>query len=274
MKFDLDKAWRDAMSLLKANLGLLVTIAGVFYFLPYAAATSFIPEMSQLANPGAGMNADAMMAVMQSMVAKYWWLFLALMIVGGIGNLAMLALMRQRAKPTVAEALETGVKSIATYLGAQIIQAGLIVLVIFFLVGLPGVVGGRALAALGMVLAFVVTLYIIIKLTLVSPVIAMDGEMNPVAAIRKSWTLTKDNSLRLFLFFALLVIAFLVISSVVSLVATLLLAFASAEIASFGMAVVEAATNAIAVVVGACILAAIHAQLARLHSRDEITIEI
>lgn len=273
MKFDLDTAWRDAMALLKAHLGLLATIAGVFYFLPYAAATSFVPEMAQLANPGSGMNPDAMMAVMEAMIAKYWWLFLALMILGGIGNLAMLALMRQRGKPTVGEALATGLRSIATYLGAQVIQAGAIVLAIFLLVAIPGAIGGQALAALGLILAIVVGIYIVIKLSLVSPVIAIDAELNPVAAIRRSWKLTKGNSLRLFLFFVLLALAFLVISTVASLLATLLFALASAEIASFGMGVMEAAINAVAVVVAACILAAIHTQLARLRARDEVPAE-
>ena len=263
MKFDLDKAWREAVSLLKANLGLLATIAGVFYFLPYTAATSFIPELSQMSNPAAGMTPEAMIAMFEAIVAKYWWLFLILIILGGIASLAMLALMRQRGKPTVGEALGSGLRSIATYLGAQVLQAALLVAMVIVLVGLPAALGSRALSALGMLVGFVLAIYLVIKLVLVSPVIAIEGERNPVAAMRRSWALTKGSSLRLLLFFVLLAVAFIVISSVISLIATLMLAFASSQIATFGMSVIEAGTNAIAVVVGACVLAAIHGQLSR-----------
>ena len=267
MKFDLDLAWREAMGLLRANLGLLATIAGVFYFFPYAATTGLIPEMALLANPSAGATPEATMAIIEATFAKYWWLFLALMILGGIGNLAMLALMRQRDKPTVGEALGTGLRSIASYLAAQFIQAGLLILVIVLLVGLPAAAGARAVAVLGSLAALVVAIYIVIKLSLLAPIIAIEGQMNPAVAVRRSWQLTKGSSLRLFLFFALLIVAFIVVSSVVSLAATLLLAFAGPETAQFGMAVVGAATNTVAVVVGACVVAAIHTQLKRL--RDD-----
>lgn len=271
MKFDLDRTWREAMSLLKANLGLLATIAGVFYFLPYAAATSFIPELAQLSNPAAGMDAEAMMAMIEAVAAKYWWLFLVLIVLGGIANLAMLALMRQREKPTVGEALGSAMQSIATYLGAQLLQAAILVTAILLLVSLPGAIGGRAGAAIGMLASFVLAIYVVIKLVLVSPIIAIERELNPVAAMRRSWSMTKGSSLRLLLFFILLAVAFLVISSVVSLLATLVLAFASAELATFGMAVIEAGTNAVAVVVGACVLAAIHRQLSA--KRDPVDVE-
>lgn len=268
MKFDLDTAWRDAMGLLKGNLGLLATIAGVFYFLPNAAVTSLVPDIARMTNPAQGMDLDQMMGMMQATFEKYWWLFLALMILGGIASLAMLALMRQRAKPTVGEALATGLRSIPTYLAAQLLQGLLIVLVATILFVLPAATGFRAFAALGVLVSGPVIAYLVIKLMLVSPVIAIEGEMNPVAAMQRSWKLTKGSSLRLFLFLVLLLLAFIVISSVVSLFATFLLAFAGAETAQFGTAVVEAATSAVAVVIGACVLAAVHTQLSRLRGRD------
>lgn len=273
MKFDLDTAWRDAMGLLKGNLGLLATIAGVFYFLPNAAVTGLVPEIAQMTNPTPGMDLDAMMGMMQATVAEYWWLFLALLVLGGIGSLAMLALMRQRAKPTVGEALVTGLRSIPSYMVAQLLQGLLIVLTATLLVSIPAVTGSAALKALGVLAAFVVIPYLLIKLLLIAPVIAIEGELNPLAAMRRSWRMTKGNSWRLLLFFVLLVLAFFVISSVISLFATLALAFASTDTAQFGMAVIEAGTSAIAVVIGACILAAIHTQLSRMNRRPEAASE-
>ncbi|MEZ5680423.1 MAG: glycerophosphoryl diester phosphodiesterase membrane domain-containing protein [Erythrobacter sp.] len=273
MKFDLDTAWRDAMGLLKGNLGLLATIAGVFYFLPNAAATSLVPEIAQLSNPAPGMDLDAMIAMIEATVAQNWWLFLSLLILGGIGSLAMLALMRQRAKPTVGQALATGLRSIPSYLGAQLLQGLLIVSAATLLITLPAATGSTALRALGVLAAFVVIPYLLIKLIMIAPAIAIEGELNPVTAIKRSWTLTKGNSWRLFLFFVLLVLAFFVISSVVSMFGTLALAFASAKTAQFGMAVIEAGTSAVGVVIGACILAAIHTQLSRLRGSPEVASE-
>ena len=41
--------------------------------------------------------------------------------------------------------------------------------------------------------------------------------MNPIAALGRSWRLTKGNSLMLFLFYVLLVLAILVVSFVVTM---------------------------------------------------------
>lgn len=273
MKFDLDKAWREAMALLKANLGLLASIAGVFYFLPNAAAISFIPDLSEIANSAAGMTPEAMLAAIEALFAKYWWLFLALIVIGGIGSLAMLALMRQNDKPTVAEALGIGLRLIATYLATQIIMGMAIVLATVLFVGVLGMVGGRPLALLGNIFAMVAGIFVVVRLTMVSPVIAVEGETNPLTAMRRSWALTRGSGTRLLLFYILLAIAFLVISSVITMFAALAFAFASAGIASFGMGVVDSATNAIAIVVGACILAATHSQLGRVQGRSRVTVD-
>lgn len=264
MKFNLDTAWKDATGLLSRNLGLLAVIAGVFFFIPYAGITIAIPEMANLENAQNAGSVEAMMAAMNDLYQSYWWVFLILAVVQGIGLLAMLALVRRRANPTVGEALATGARAVPSYIGTQLLQTGLLVIVATLLIGLGAAIGLQLLAALGAVIAFVVVCYLVTKLSLIAPVIAIEGELNPLKALRRSWTLTKGNSIRLFFFYLLLIVAFVVLSAVISLVIGLVFALAGEQAALLGEAIVSGLVNAVMIVVMVCVLAAVHTQLLRL----------
>lgn len=270
MKFNLDTAWKDATGLLSRNLGLLSVIAGVFFFLPYAGITIALPEMGNLAKAQASGNPEIIMAAVTDLYVQYWWVFLTLAVIQGIGFLAMLALVRRRANPTVGEALATGARAIPSYIAVQLMQTGLIVIVAVLLVGLGAVTGLQLLAALGGVIAGVVILFLVTKLSLVAAVIAIEGDLNPVRAMQRSWSLTRGNSVRLFAFYALLVVAFLVLSAVISLVLGLVFALFGEEAALLGEAIVSGFVNAAMIVVMVCVLAAVHTQFARLGSRASV----
>lgn len=273
MKFDLDTAWKDTTGLLSRNRGLLAVIAGVFFFLPYAALAIALPGMGDLEAAQASGNLDAMMGAINDLYASYWWVYLILAIVQGIGLLAMLALVRRRANPTVGQALSTGVKSVPTYIAAQLLQTALFAIVAGLLIGVGAVTGLPALAVLGGVIAFVVVCYIVTKLSLAAPVIAIDGELNPIRALQRSWALTRGNSIRLFFFYLLLLAAFVVLSIVISLVLGLAFAIAGEQAALLGEAVISGLLNAIMIVVIVCVLAAVHTQLGRLSDNPDATTE-
>lgn len=264
MKFDLDIAWKDTTGLLTRNLGLLAVVAGVFFFLPYAGITIAMPEMGELEQASASGNFEVMMAAVSDLYLQHWWVFLILAIVQGIGLLAMLALVRQRPSPTVGEALGTGARSVLSYIAAQLLQTALIVFAVTVLITVGALTGLQALAALGGVIGFVATCYIFTKLSLAAPVIAIDGERNPVRALARSWTLTKGNSIRLFFFYLLLLVAFIIVSTVISLVLGLVFALAGEQAALFGQGIVSGLTNAVMIVVAICVLAAVHTQFMRL----------
>ena len=264
MKFDLDTAWKDATGLLSRNLSLLAVIAGVFFFLPYAGITIAIPEMADLQQAQASGNGEVMLAAVADLYTAYWWVFLILAVVQSAGLLAMLALVRRRANPTVGEALTTGARSVPSYIAAQLIQSALVVIVAMLLVGLGAAFGLQLLAALGGVIAFVLICYIVTKLSLAAPVIAIEGELNPVRALQRSWALTRGNSMRLFAFYVLLLIAFVVLSAVLSLVLGLAFALGGEEAALLGEAIVSGLVNSAMIVVMVCVLAAVHTQFRRL----------
>ena len=77
---------------------------------------------------------------------------------------------------------------------------------------IPHAASGRALQAFsGVALA----IYAMIKISLVPAVIVAESTANPLTAIRRSWRLTKGNSLRLLLFYALLLIPYVIIAALV-----------------------------------------------------------
>ena len=57
-----------------------------------------------------------------------------------------------------------------------------------------------AAATLAVVLTIPVMIYLFIKFALTAPVIAIEGERNPIKALARSWKLTKGNSFRIVLF--------------------------------------------------------------------------
>lgn len=263
MKFDFDTAWKEAMALLKANLSLLAVIAGVFFFIPYAVIMVAIPDMDMFANMQPGDN-EAAMAAVTELYGNYWWALLLLAIIQGIGLLAMLALLQRRASPTVGEALQVGSKSVLSYLGSQLLQTVLLVLIVAVALVPGAAIGSPVLAFLGGLIALVAVCYVLTKFSLVSPVIAIEGERNPITALKRSWRMTKGNSIRLFFFYLLLLVALVVISMVLSLLLSLVFALGGEQAAALGSAIVSGLSNALIIVLMTCILAAVHLQLSRL----------
>lgn len=263
MKFDLDTAWKDALNLLRRNLGLLAVIAGVFFFLPYAVIGIALPGMETLQQAQASGDPEAMLAAVGQIYQDNWYIFLALAIVQGTGLLAMLALVRRRAKPTVGEALGTGARSVVSYILTQAIQALGIMAVATLIVTLGAMTGLGAIAYLALILALALAVYIFVRLSLAAPVIAIEGELNPLKALRQSWALTAGSGTRLLIFYALLLVAFIVVSSVLTLVLGLVFALAGEQAALFGEALVSGFVNATMIAMLACILAAVHTQMLR-----------
>ena len=271
MKFDLDTAWKDTTRLLRDNFGLLAVVAGVFYFLPYLMALLWVPGLMELTAGQFDPNSDEMQAMMNEMMSDYWWALLLLGIVQGIGFLAMLALLGRRTNPTVGEALQTGAKSVPSYLAATLLTGFAIALVVIVLIAIPLAIGSSALAVLGGILALVASLYLFTKFALVGPVIGIEQVLNPVAALGRSWRLTKGNSVRLFFFFALLFIAFAVISALVGMVFSLVFALGGLEAQDFGTAFSSSLMNAVLAVFFSAVLAAALIQLVRLGDRAAVS---
>ena len=260
-KFDLDTAWKDATRLFKDNFGLMAVIAGVFVFLPSAIVTLALPEMSQF---GQIDNEEAAQAAMMAFFSENWLTLLLLVIVQTIGILALLALLRRHARPTVGEAIGAGFTSVPSYLAVQFIFFVGVVLLAAILVGFAATIGGAPLAAVGTIIFAVIAFYLAIKLLLAPVVIAMEDVRNPIAAMNASWQLTKGNSLRLFFFMAMIIVVYYIVAWLVNSIFSLIFALGGPEVQLFGTAIVSSAVSALFVMLLVSILAAIYVQINRL----------
>ncbi|WP_338446232.1 hypothetical protein V5F89_00055 [Pelagerythrobacter marensis] len=258
MKFDMGRAWSETTAMLGANKELLAVIAGIFIFLPNLALAMLVPEMMQ--GP-AEVDPENPMATMQAFYAENGIWFFLLAIVQAIGTLSLLALLHDR-RPTVGEAIRTGLVTLLPYIAAQLI----IMLGVAIVLGVPvGIATGAGGAAAGVVvglIAAIVLIYIMVKVSLVSPEMVLGGTLNPLTAIANSWRLTKGNSLRLFAFYLLLLIGVGVVAIVIAMISGLFVAMLGQNAA--GLLVGGALNGVLAAiwsVLIVCVVAAVYRQL-------------
>jgi hypothetical protein len=269
-KLDMGKAWTDATALIGANRDTFSAIAGLFFFVPSLALAFFAPELSA-PPPDAPPDADPRL-VFQAMIdqqfAAYldnWAMVGASFLAQFLGTLTLLALLAERARPTVGEALRIGLAGLVPYVAALLLSS----LAAMVVVALPAAIGGQlgspvAAALAGLVTLFMapVSIYLLIRFALITPVIAVEGVRNPITAMQRSWQVTKGNSLRIGLFQLLLIFTIGVIATLVTSILGLVFAAFGGAVATIGSAAVNALVNALVTVVFAAVIAAIHRQLA------------
>lgn len=267
-KLDMGKAWTEATALIGANMNTISAVAGLFFFLPSFALALFAPELVNPppADPVPGndpqLALEAAVAQMQAVYADNWAIMLAVTVAQFIGSLSLLALLTDRGRPTVGEALRAGLKSMPAYLAAQILT----VIAASLALGVPlGIVAAVAPSAVVVLVGFLLVLgaaYIVIKFSLIAPVIAIEQERNPIAALKRSWKLTKGNSFRLVAFLLLLFLTIGIISLLVSGVIGLVLAAFNPTVVTIGNGILNGLVNSVIAVVFLVVFAAIHQQLA------------
>ncbi|MBV1917064.1 MAG: glycerophosphoryl diester phosphodiesterase membrane domain-containing protein [Sphingomonadaceae bacterium] len=264
MKFDSNRAWKRATSAISANREVVYALAGVFFLVPGLAMALLFPAPE----PTAGLDRDAAMALVSDYYVSILPYLIPMVIFQAAGTLALLTLLTDRGRPTVGEAISMGLKGIIPYVLAQLalgLGIGLVCGALFALTTLAGV------PAIGLIAAALVFVYAWIKTSLVAPIIAVEGERNPIAALRRSWRLTSSNSARIALFYLLVIIAFsIVILAVTAIVGIVLALFADAYAVGLAGAVITSAFNAVMALYFVAIVAATHHQLAG-HSPETVS---
>lgn len=267
-KLDMGKAWTQTTALIGSNRDTISAIAGLFFFLPSFASALLVPELSNPPQPSGPSGADpavAMRALLNQITAIYaanWPLLLGLSIVQFVGSMSLFALLTDRSHPTVREALATGLRSIPTYIAAQLLTAIGAGIAIGLPLSVVAAFAPPAAALLVLLAGLVVLVYVFIKFALIAPVIAIEGERNPISAIRRSWQLTKGNSFRIFLFLFLLIFTIGIIAALVTGTLGLILSAFGEPVATIGTDVVGGLVNALFTVIILVVTVAIHRQLA------------
>jgi hypothetical protein len=209
MKISMERGWERAIALVRSNGDVLAVLAGLFFFLPGFAGVFFISQQPQI-DPGMGAE-EALKSVEAYFVSILPYL-LVVMVVDTIGRLAMLVLFTDRGRPTVGEALKRGALGLLPYILTSLLVALALAALSVILVVAPARIGVPVVVLLTGPLVIALALYVTIKLSLAAAVIVAEGISNPLALIRRSWQLTKGNSLRLLLFYLLLGLPYLVVA--------------------------------------------------------------
>lgn len=224
MQFDMNRTWSQALTLVRKNFQLLALIAGVFMLLPsvlfYIAFPDVLAMMSTTADP------EVMEAQMLAVMPQLATFGLLALLVQMVGYMAMIALIGSD-RPTVGESIMRGIKGLPALIGAGIVfTAGYVALtlVLSLIIGLVAAVLGMAsegaAAGLALILSFViivVLLYVMVRFCLTLPNIVLE-RLGPLAALARSWRLTKPRAGAILGFFALLFIAYMVISMLLFIV--------------------------------------------------------
>ena len=267
MIFDSNQAWREAVASVSANRDVLVPVAGVFFLLPAIISTLFLSDVQAtiLSNLG---NPDVAEQAMEGLPGQCLTVGLSAAIVQLIGFLALLALLTDRQRPTVGQAIVTGIKSLPTLIAASVLfVVGYVLvatLVTMLAAGLGALLNFPALTVVLSLLMLAAVVYVMVKLSLTLPVIIIEKVTNPVAALVRSWQLTKGQSLRLFVFYVLLFLAYAVISIVFAFLFMGLVSVVTkpGTMSLLLTGVVSGVVGAAASVLMTAIFAAIHRQFA------------
>jgi hypothetical protein len=191
-KLDFSAAWEDVVAMLKANLGLVLPIVGVFIILPAIVMSIMVPEPVFV--PGG--DQQAIYAQLIDYLSRLGpWLIIS-SILAMLGSLAIYHLILGGKNPTVGEAISLALGSFLTAL-------------------LAGLISGVAVT-LGMIALIIPGIYLAIKFSLAAPAIVAENIKNPIEALSRSWALTKGNSLRIFGFILIIAIVGFVAAGILS----------------------------------------------------------
>jgi hypothetical protein len=173
MKFSYSEVWNDTVGLLRANAAIVTAIAGVFLLLPALLTAHFVP----LPEPAPGMtDLGAILGLFQDYFRTNWhWLLLA-QLVNMVGTIALYLLF-----------LDARGRSVGV-----LIAASLAILPFFFV----ATILVRIIFFAALCLLLVPGLYVGARLALTFPALVAEGLRNPVAAIARSFELTRNNGWR------------------------------------------------------------------------------
>ena len=259
MIFDSNRAWQQAAATIRTNREVLFALSGVFYLLPILAFSLLFPQPT----PPAGADEQAMVQYAAQYYSQTLPIALPFALFQAGGTLALLTLMTDRARPTVGQAIRLGFVGMPFYIASQLLFGFAFGLFALITLGLLGLTGAKAAVSAGLLLVIALGIYLWVRTSLAAPAVAVEQVRNPWRALARSWALTRGVGMRVLVFYALIVLVFLILLSVVMTVLGIVLSLLMpAKPAMIVAAVVSAALQSTMGLIFVAALAATHAQLA------------
>ncbi len=214
-----------------------------------------------------GLGAGILLVML---VAYFVYLYLY-----GVQSAAMVQSASPRMRSGFGEALSGGFRCGFSMLGVFLLLfVGYIIL--SFIVGLLELIFGF-LGSFGdflvSLIAFAALVYLACRLSVIVPVVAVDGERNPISAIRRTWDITNGNLLPIFLI-ALIVVALVIVMAIVFGVVFGGVFFATAASGApafgtfFAMILTFAVFGGAFSIFGSALVAALHAEISSSETEE------
>lgn len=166
-------------------------------------------SMESVGGPGAGMGIGMILLV----IAFY----IVYLLIAAAQYAALNAMASPIRNADLGEAISTGFRSSPTLLLVMV----LFIIAYFLLALVAGVVfavlaqAGSAGSIIGVIILFLAVLYLACRVSVVFPIVPIDGVRNPITAIARSWSLTRGHALAIFLAFLVLAIVATVLFAIV-----------------------------------------------------------
>lgn len=211
MQFSASRAFSDAFQRLGARFGLLVGIWLLFFVAIIGVFAAFGGIVFTMMRQPMGTGSNPLPGMGFSVILIYVLYFL----ISFAQKIALSRASAARAQDTFLAAIEAGLRGALPMLGVALIYLvvgigmGIVMSLVF-----AGLAVATQSAAVPLVLGIAMLLggfYLFARLSLVLPVIAIDGVRNPIAAIGKAWQLTANNSVKIALAWGLVLIAVMVL---------------------------------------------------------------
>lgn len=219
MDYSISKAFSDATRSVTERLGGQIAVWGVFFAIQIGAMIAFMVLMGgsamALAGAGAGGGESMLAGLGGGMILMLIVFYIALLAIAVAANAAQVTIASHLRKPSVGDAVNNGFRSALPLLGAFVlllIAYFVIALVLGLLIGvLAGASGSGAVGMVLFALCGVALAYVATKLSMLVPVVALDGERNPINAISKSWNMTNGKVLPVLGTYLVFIIALVVV---------------------------------------------------------------
>ncbi len=197
MTFSYDRIWQDAVAMGRANASVLVALLGLFVFLPALALFMLAP----VPDGGAATGPNAFQPIVDWYRANLLWLVLANAF-AAFGRAAILVLLLDRSRPTVAVALGIAAALFPAFFAVEILR--------------------NVAIGIGFVAFIVPGLYLLGRFAAAGPLVIDRKMTNPLRAIGESWRLTDGIGWRIAgLFLLIAVVSWVALTAAVSTIKVL-----------------------------------------------------
>ncbi len=264
MKFDSNRAWKQASQAISANRDLVLALAGVFFFLPSFAIIMLVQQPP--VPPGA--TPEQMLKLLEPFVAAMAPLFIVGSVVQALGQLTVIELLGRGGTDsgtgaaqgvTVREALRRGLRSLPSFIAVQLLTG----FIMMALLVLAMAIGGLISPVLGLALGVYVIIQAYARIMTAPAVIVLEGKRSPFTALARALAISRGNGFRLGNFLFLLAMAALFVLTVLSVLVGIVAALTIGEgrVADIVAGFVSSGTSAVALAYFVAIVVAVHGQL-------------